>query len=166
MEQQSNRRPSRKLGFGDMFGLGKRDDGAAMPVKSYKESVEDNNKLIKKLAPWLLVVGIAVFVFDLFRDKDNSTAPFNTGPQIMEMEWKGTVLKKYVDMPGNKPHPTLEIKDLTDTAAVRQVVDFKSEKSGFWDKIEVKDKVSKPKGSLSVKVKNYVRDTTLVLKFE
>lgn len=166
MQQQSNRRPRRKLGFGDMFGLGKRGEQVATPTKSYREAVEDNNKLIKKLAPWLLVVGIAVFVYDLFRNKDASTAPFSTGPQITEMEWQGTVLKKYVDMPGNKPHPTLEIKDLTDTSAVRQVIDFKSEKSGFWDKVEVKDKISKPKGSLSVKVKNYVRDTTLIMKFE
>ncbi|MFN8357347.1 MAG: hypothetical protein U0Y10_23015 [Spirosomataceae bacterium] len=165
-EPLRNRPPRRKLGFGDMFGLGNRGEQTVTAPSTQRRDFQEGNQWVRRLTPWIVLLGAALLAIDLFRDKGNPRTTYRTGAQVLDMEWKGTILKKYADINGKTTHPILEIKDLADTAAVRQIIDFEYEKTHFWDRVEVKDKIEKRKGSLSVRIHNYTRDTTFAMEFE
>lgn len=157
MEQRPHSRPPRrKLSFGAMIGMG------SMPGKvSTVRHNDDSATMTRKLMPWIIVVIIAAFVIDFMRQGPAGSKIYSKPSQFLEQTWEGKVSQKYLNEK-DQNHPTVM---LIDSAKNKLLLDFSKEKTGFWDQIEVNNRLHKPKGSLSVKVKTYVSDTTLVMEF-
>lgn len=155
------RRPTRrKLSLGDMIGMG---SGPASPRSSTIEHSDGNSTIIRKLTPWIVLIAVLAFLFDWFlRPTSARNTIYSKPSQMLEMAWKGKVAKKYLNEK-NRNNPTVMLMDSLNQPLI---LDFSREKTGFWDQIEINNVISKPSGSLSVRVKTYVRDTTLVMEFE
>jgi hypothetical protein len=159
MEQLPPRRPARrKLSFGDMVGMGSSKASSRTTVQHN----DDNSTILRKVTPWLILVALAAFLFDWLRPGSARNTVYSKPGQLLEMQWKGKVVKKFLDEK-NQNHPTIM---LIDSLKQPIMLDFSREKTGFWDRVEINNSLSKPTGSLTVRVKTYVRDTTLVMEFE
>ena len=84
-----------------------------------------------------------------------------TQPQIIEAEWKGKVKKKYMGY----DKPNINMFDLVTDKNKVATIDISLDKSRFFDLLMPRDSVYKSKGSNKVRIKNYTKDTTIVLNF-
>lgn len=85
--------------------------------------------------------------------------------QIVDMTWdQAEVFKKFADVGPKDKHYYLVIGKEGNT----KTIDFKDEKSGFWDRIDTHNKLTKAPGSLKVSVDAYdnTRDGVVEMKFE
>jgi hypothetical protein len=80
---------------------------------------------------------------------------------IFEMEWKGKVTKKFMGY----NMPNVNMFEMVDSAYHKKTIDISDDKSGFFGMLMPRDSVYKIKNSDKVRIKNYTRDTTIVLQF-
>lgn len=80
---------------------------------------------------------------------------------ITDMEWKGKVTKKFMGY----DNPDINMFEFINDAKQKKQIDISSDKSSFFDQLMPRDSVYKAKGSLSVRIKNYTKDTTITLNF-
>ncbi|MES2797683.1 MAG: hypothetical protein V4683_17070 [Bacteroidota bacterium] len=80
---------------------------------------------------------------------------------IEKVEWKGKVTKKYMGY--DRPDIRMFDMKVDDQKAVK--IDMSADSSQFFDILMPRDSVYKSKNSLKVRIKNYTRDTTILLQF-
>jgi hypothetical protein len=149
------RRPTRKLSFGDMFGMRSGDTQApptSRPTKYIADEDESHDSRIRKWTPYIVIVLGAVFALDLYFGKNSEISTYNDKSSIEAMVWNGRIEKKYFSGEGKSIHYILEIKDAKEG---NKVIDLTEEHSKFWDNVDAFATVSKPANSLKVNVKNY-----------
>jgi hypothetical protein len=164
------RKPRRKLGLGDMFGLrngGQGSDDATESTVRNRDEDSDDDK-IKKYSPYIFMVILVFGAIQLFIKRDVELTKFNSENRIKEMEWNGTITKKYFYKESSDStvpmHLLLEIKNKD---GKKSVIDLKEETTDFWGAISPFATVTKPANSTKVHVKTYAGvQADLELKFE
>jgi hypothetical protein len=81
--------------------------------------------------------------------------------EIINAEWKGKVSKKFMGY----DRPDINMFEMIDNGKTKRTVDISEDISDFFDVLMPRDSVYKDKGDLNVRIKNYTKDTTIVLQF-
>lgn len=162
-------RPHKKMKF-PLFGGGSGGDSpATRRARRRAEEPSDEggawgNDLFAKLLPLVLVAFIAYAVYDTFSGMGGARRNIVSDPgDIREQAWANAkVTKKWAEITTNRTRLLLELRGAN---GQKQLLDLNGEKSKFWDRVDVRNRLTKPAGSLDVKVVTYERDTAMVMKF-
>lgn len=144
------RQPTPKLKF-PLFG----NSGE---VKNEGSNVNDIHP--KHLAYLVGVMLLFMVGYEYYKDKTGNKI-IKSSSGIEEMQWKGKVAKKFMGY----DRPDINMFLLLDSGFVKKTIDISSDKSKFFSMLMPRDSVYKAKGSLKVRIKNYTKDTTIVLQF-
>jgi hypothetical protein len=127
-------------------------------------SIDWGNDLIPKLIPLVVIAFIAYAIWDTFSNIGGPRRNIVDQPgAIQELAWdRAKVTKKYAEITTNRTRYLLELRGAD---GQKQLLDLRQEKSNAWDQIDVRNFLTKPAGSLQIKVNGYARDTTLTMKF-
>lgn len=163
-------RPHQKMKF-PLFGGGSGGDSPASRRARRRAEETGNeggdawgNDLFAKLLPLVLVAFIAYAVYDTFSGMGGARRNIVSNPgDIREQAWTNAkVTKKWAEI---TPKRTRLLLELRGADGQKQLLDLNDEKSKFWDRVDVRNHLTKPTGSLDVRVDTYGRDTTMVMKF-
>lgn len=123
----------------------------------------ENSDMDRRHLMWLfLAVVIFLVAYTIYDLKKISQKVKKGESTITGMEWKGKVSKKYMGY--NRPDSHLF--EYADANGKKTVVDISADQSAFFDILMPRDSIYKSKENRQVRIKNYVRDTTLSLKFK
>jgi hypothetical protein len=139
------RRPSPKLtipGFGS----------------SFDRNTGEDRKYLSYLFLAMLAFIIVFTIYDLQKSKNKVSKGQTT---ISNMTWHGKITKKYMGY----DRPDYHMFDLVDSSGKAFRVDITADKSRFYELLMPRDSVFKTTKSTKVRIKNFVRDTTITLQF-
>lgn len=158
-------RPHQKMKF-PLLGGGSSSEGRKPRVEASEERSSSNwgNDLYSKLIPLVVLAVIAYAVYDAFSSIGGPSRNIVEQPEaIQELAWSNAkVTKKWAEV---RPNRTRMLLELRGADGQKQLLDLNGEKSKFWDRVDVRNHLTKPAGSLDVKVDTYERDTTLTMQF-
>ncbi len=165
------RRPRRKLGFGDMFGLrsGGNPDAATVREFRTRNDDDDDDDKLKKYTPYLFLLVMVIAFVQLFIKRDVELTKFNSEVRISEMAWdSSTVTKKYFyKETSNLKDPMHLLLEIRNKDGKKNVIDLIDETTGFWEYLEPFSTISKPANSKKVHIRSYGgKERDVVLKFE
>lgn len=159
-------RPHQKMKF-PLFGGGGGGTGRRPRRERDDEDRGSNiwgNDLIAKLMPLAIIAFIAYAIWDTFGSMGNRRHIIEQPADIQAMTWDNAkVIKKYAEVTKTRTRLLMELRGAN---GQKELLDFGRERAAFWDKIDVRNHLIKPAGSLNVEVDTYTRDTTLTLRFE
>ncbi len=159
-------RPHKQIKF-PLFGGGgsserrpRRDEGD----DDRKAFGDWGNDLIPKLIPLVVIAFIAYAIWDTFSNIGGGGRHIIDQPgAIQEQAWsRAKVTKKWAEITTSRTRLLLELRGADGT---KQLLDLGKEKTSFWDRVDARNFLTKPAGSLAVKVNAYQRDTTLTMRF-
>lgn len=161
-------RPHQKMRF-PLFGGGgnaekRRARAEAGEVREKPSSSDWGNDLTAKLVPLAVVAFLAYAVWDTFANIGGPQRVIIESPtEIRELAWQNArVAKKYAEITSKRTRLFVELRGAN---GEMQLLDLAKEKALFWDRINVRNRLTKPAGSLDVQVDTYERDTTLTMQF-
>ena len=114
----------------------------------------------KHLAYLVGVMLLFMVGYEYYKDKTGAKV-IKSSSGIEEMQWKGKIAKKFMGY----DRPDINMFLLIDSGFVKKTIDISGDKSKFFATLMPRDSVYKAKGSLKVRIKNYIRDTSIVLQF-
>lgn len=156
-------RPHQKMKFPLFGGGGSGGSRKRRPADDERTS-DWGNDLYSKLIPLVVLSFIAYAVYDAFSGMGGPRRNIVERPEdIQEQVWNNAkVTKKWAEV---RPNSTRMLLELRGADGQKQLLDLNGETSKFWDRVEVRNLLTKPAGSLDVKVNAYARDTTLTMRF-
>jgi hypothetical protein len=162
-------RPHKKLRFPGMGGGDDHREAGApspTPARPLREvstwSWADD--LIPKVVPLVVVLLMGYALYDAFRGGAPKDEIIRDPAEIVATDWNNArVRRKFADV---TPKRTRYYLELEDAAGKRVLFDFEKENTLFWDRVDVRNRLTKPAGSDRVFVDTYTRDTTYVMRFK
>jgi hypothetical protein len=146
------RPPTPKLKF-PLFGNSDKDsDGAG---KNIEGDINPRHMMY--------LLGVMVFFmvgYEYYKSNKADKIP-KSQSSIKNMEWKGKVKRKFMGY----DKPDINMFELIDSSGTKRTIDISDDNSTFFEALMPRDSVYKAKESLKVRIKNYTKDTTIVLQF-
>lgn len=153
MENNIPRRrpPTPKLKF-PLFGNSDTGGNASQSTQS-----DINPKHMMYLLGFMVLFMVG---YEFFKGKKGDSIT-KSQKEIKNAEWRGKVTKKFMGY----DRPDINMFELIDAGKTKKTVDISEDISDFFEVLMPRDSVYKDKESLKVRIKNYTRDTTIVLQF-
>ncbi len=107
-----------------------------------------------------VLIILFVFGYEYFNAKKGNGIT-KASSNIEKIEWKGKVTKKYMGY----DRPDIRMFDLVEANKKVSKIDISADSSIFFELLMPRDSVYKSINSFKVRIKNYTRDTTIVLQF-
>lgn len=121
----------------------------------------DDSDINRKSFMYLFGLVVLFMIGYEYYNSKKANKVIKASASIEKLEWKGKVTKKYMGY----DKPDLRMFDFRDSLKKIKQVDISADSSQFFSLLMPRDSIFKAKNSMNVRIKNYVKDTTIALQF-